>query len=84
MLQQILSIHLRCLALLIGDGAASGFSIALGMNEKKNAEKFVGNGLTVLVSVSLILCIIGFIFRKGILSLFGANLNRNSDNMNSM
>ena len=61
------------LALLIGDGAASGFSIALGMNEKKSAEKFVGNGLAVLVSVSVILCIIGFIFRKGILSLFGAN-----------
>ena len=61
------------LALLIGDGAASGFSIALGMNEKKSAERFVGNGLAVLVSVSVILCIIGFIFRKGILSLFGAN-----------
>jgi len=42
------------LALLIGDGAASGFSIARGMNEKKRADKFVGNGLAVLVSISVI------------------------------
>lgn len=61
------------LALLIGDGAASGFSIARGMNEKKRADKFVGNGLAVLVSISVILCIFGFVFRKNILSLFGAN-----------
>ena len=61
------------LALLIGDGAASGFSISLGMNEKKRADKFVGNGLVVLVSVSVILCILGFVFRRNILSLFGAN-----------
>lgn len=36
------------LALLVGDGAAAGFSIALGKGDKKQANKNVGNGLVIL------------------------------------
>ena len=32
------------LALLVGDGAAAGFSIALGCGNKKQANKNIGNG----------------------------------------
>lgn len=61
------------IALLIGDGAAAGFSIALGMGDKKQADKNVGNGLMILIITAIILCAIGFIFSTKILGLFGGN-----------
>ena len=61
------------LALLVGDGAAAGFSIALGKGDKKQANKNVGNGLMILICLAIILCFIGFIFRTQILSIFGGN-----------
>ena len=61
------------LALLVGDGAAAGFSIALGKGDKKQANRNVGNGLMILICLSLILCVIGFICRTQILGLFGGN-----------
>jgi len=61
------------LALLVGDGAAAGFSIALGKGDKKQANKNVGNGLMILICLALILCAIGFICRTQILGLFGGN-----------
>ncbi|MGI6020929.1 MAG: MATE family efflux transporter [Lachnospiraceae bacterium] len=61
------------LALLVGDGAAAGFSIALGKGDTKQANKNVGNGLLILVCLALILCVIGFAFRVQILGLFGGN-----------
>lgn len=61
------------LALLVGDGAASGFSIALGKGDKKQAELNVGNGLTVLIFFAVVLYATGFIFQTRILGLFGGN-----------
>lgn len=61
------------LALLVGDGAAAGFSIALGCGNKKQADKNIGNGLTVLVVSSIVLCLLGFCFQVQILGLFGGN-----------
>ena len=61
------------IALLIGDGAAAGFSIALGMGDKKQADKNVGNGLMILIITAIVLCAIGFIFSTQILGLFGGN-----------
>ncbi|MGN0367600.1 MAG: MATE family efflux transporter [Wujia sp.] len=61
------------LALLIGDGAAAGFSIALGSGNKKQANKNIGNGLVILVMTAIILCFLGFCFRVQILGMFGGN-----------
>ncbi len=61
------------LALLVGDGAAAGFSIALGKGDKKQADRNVGNGFFTLVIASVVLCAIAFLFRVKILSLFGGN-----------
>ena len=61
------------LALLVGDGAAAGFSIALGKGDKKQANKNVGNGLVILFCLALGLCAIGFICQTQILGLFGGN-----------
>ncbi len=61
------------LALLIGDGSAANFSLELGRQDKEQANKAVGNGLSILVFFSIVLCVIGFIFKNQILSVFGAN-----------
>ena len=61
------------LALLIGDGAAAGFSLAQGRGDKKQANKNIGNGLAMLTVLAILLCAIGFIFRTQILALFGGN-----------
>ena len=61
------------LALLVGDGAAAGFSIALGKGDKEQADRNIGNGLTVLIAVSVILCAVGFLFRTQILGIFGGD-----------
>ena len=61
------------LALLVGDGAAAGFSIALGKGDKKQANRYVGNGLTILAAIAVILCMIGFARSTQILGLFGGN-----------
>ena len=60
-------------ALLIGDGAAALFNLSLGAKDKERANKSIGNGLVLLIIISIILTIIGLIFSKQILSLFGAN-----------
>lgn len=59
--------------MLVGDGAAAGFSIALGKGDKKQANKNVGNGLVILFCLALGLCAIGFICQTQILGLFGGN-----------
>ena len=61
------------LALLIGDGAAAGFSIELGKGDKKQANKNIGNGIAMLICLSVILCVVGFTLRPQILALFGGN-----------
>ncbi len=60
-------------ALLIGDGAAALFNLSLGAKNKEKANKSIGNGLILLIFISIILTIIGFAFNKQILSIFGGN-----------
>ncbi len=62
-------------ALLIGDGSASLFSLSLGAKDQKKANKSIGNGLILLIFISIVLTIVGLIFSKQILSLFGGNPN---------
>ena len=61
------------IALLIGDGAAAQFSIALGMENRKKADRIIGNGLTVLIVSALVICLIGFLFQPQILALLGGD-----------
>ena len=61
------------LALLVGDGAAAGFSIALGSKDRKQAEKSIGNGFVILAVSAILLCVLGFCFRTQILAVFGGN-----------
>ncbi|MGN0424828.1 MAG: MATE family efflux transporter [Acetatifactor sp.] len=61
------------LALLVGDGSAAGFSIALGKGDKKQANQNVGNGFLLLICASVVLCLVGIVCRTQILGLFGGN-----------
>ncbi len=60
-------------ALLIGDGMSALFNLTIGAKDKKKANKIVGNGLVLLVFVSVILTVIALIFNKQILTIFGGN-----------
>ncbi len=59
------------LALLIGDGASALFSLNLGKKDYKNANKGVGNAIVLMVIVSIIVTLFGFVFGEGILKIFG-------------
>ena len=60
-------------ALLIGDGAASYFSLSIGAKEKDKANKSIGNGIILLLGISILFMILGFLFRNQIITLFGGN-----------
>ncbi len=60
-------------ALLIGDGAAALFNLSLGAKEKDKASISIGNGIVLLIIISIILTSIGLIFNKPILNIFGGN-----------
>ncbi len=60
-------------ALLIGDGAAALFNLSSGAKEKDKADKAIGNGLILLIFISIILTLGGLIFSKEILHIFGGN-----------
>ena len=61
------------LALLVGDGEAAMFSLALGEKNNEKADRCVGSGFSFLVVLSVLLCAFGFLFKKQILGIFGAN-----------
>ncbi len=60
-------------SLLIGDGAAALFSLSLGAKKKEDANHSIGNGLILLIIIALFLTVLGFLFQKPILHLFGGN-----------
>ncbi len=60
-------------AMLIGLGATTLISIRLGENKREEAEKIAGNALTLFAITSLAISILGFVFLKTLLELFGAS-----------
>ncbi len=68
----IMSITLA-FAMLIGIGCTTNISIKLGQGKKEDAQKIIGNGITLSVIISLILSVIGIVFGNQILHLFGAS-----------
>ena len=60
------------LALLIGDGCAANMSLRLGAKDPENAKRGVGNAITMMVIVGILLLVVGEIFLTPLLSIFGA------------
>ena len=61
--------------MLIGLGTTTNISIKLGQGKKEEAQKLIGNAITLCVVIGGILTIIGLIFCDKILILFGASEN---------
>ena len=61
--------------MLIGIGTATRISINLGMHNKDEAEKHLGNAFTLIFVISAILTAVGLIFMDPILNMFGASEN---------
>lgn len=57
----------------VGAGGAPLAAIALGKGDRERAERILGNGVTVLISFSVILTIVFMIFKEPLLFMFGAS-----------
>lgn len=66
-------ILILALGILFGVGGATLFSIKLGENNKEEAENALGNAFIILLIVGFGFMILGQIFLKPLLSLFGAS-----------
>lgn len=62
-------------AMLFGIGAGANISIKLGENKKDVAEKIFGVGFFMLVASGILISVIGLIFLKDIVNLYGADNN---------
>lgn len=68
----ISTIILAC-AMLVGVGSTANISIKLGQGDLTNAERLIGNNITLSFIVALLLTGIGLLFKSTILKLFGAS-----------
>lgn len=60
-------------SMLVGIGATTNISIKLGQGKKEDAEKIIGNTITLSVIIGIIISVLGIIFGDTILKLFGAS-----------
>ncbi|MDU4326693.1 MAG: MATE family efflux transporter [Clostridium celatum] len=63
------------LGMLIGIGTSASISLAFGSGKRNLAQKYLGNGLTAIIIISLIVAVFGNVFATGILGIFGASEN---------
>lgn len=57
---------------LIGMGASAHFSILLGKKQTEEAANYLGNAITMMTSISILIAVVSFLFLEPILYLFGA------------
>lgn len=62
-------------ALTFGIGGASGFNLNLGAGDEKKAPYFIGNGVTMMFAIGLILTLITSVAIKPLLLFFGSTEN---------
>jgi len=58
---------------LVGMGGSPLCSIARGKGDLKEAEEIMGNSMTLLLIFSIVIMVVGFLFKEPILCLFGAS-----------
>ncbi|MDO4326237.1 MAG: MATE family efflux transporter [bacterium] len=67
-----ITVLVMALALLMDQGAASYLSLKLGEGDKKSAAKGVGNAITILFLIGIVLTVLFNIFLEPLCLLFGA------------
>lgn len=60
---------------LIGSGASAAAAISLGAKQEERARRILNNAFAVTVVVGILLMVLGLLFLKPILTLFGATPN---------
>lgn len=68
----VVTIYMACI-MLIGMGATSLISLRLGEGKGDEAEKVIGNSLTLFLIIGITLSVLGVIFLEPILIFFGAS-----------
>lgn len=68
-----ISIIIMAFGMLIGIGAAATISIKLGQKKKEEAEHILGNALTLIIIISILVTTLGLIFEEPLLIMFGAS-----------
>ncbi len=64
---------LSAVSSLVGIGASALISIKLGENNKDEAKGLLGNAITLLIGLMLLMTLLGLIFKTSILKAFGAS-----------
>ncbi len=64
---------LMAFGMLVGIGGAAIISIRLGQGKKDEAEKILGNAVSLLILIMSIVTILGFIYKRPLLYLAGAS-----------
>lgn len=66
---------LLAIATMIGVGASTQFSIALGSQKRKEASQYMGNGLTLSIILGFLFLFFGNLFLEPLLKCLGASLD---------
>lgn len=61
------------LAMTIGAGSSSSFSLCLGRKEEEKARSIVGNGMTLMILCGILISAISLLFIRPILTAFGGH-----------
>lgn len=67
-----LSTICTALSLLFGLGAASNFNLEMGRGRREEAARFAGNGILLLVTSGILMCVLVRVFLRPLMLLFGA------------
>ena len=70
-----LTVIALAIAVMIGDGCCAFVSLCLGRQNKKDAEKSIGNSVVLSVLGGIVLCAVYLIFRDAIVTAFGGTVN---------
>jgi putative MATE family efflux protein len=68
-----ITLVMMAIALLFGIGGATMFSIKLGEKKPEEAEKYLGNAVTMLIGSSILYTLFSLIFLKPLMELFGTS-----------
>ena len=67
-----LSTICTALSLLFGLGAASNFNLEMGRGHREEAGRYAGNGILLLLSSGILMCVLVRVFLRPLMLLFGA------------
>lgn len=64
---------LSAVSSMIGIGASTLISIKLGENNKNEAKRLLGNAITLIIALMILMTLLGHVFKTPILKAFGAS-----------